>query len=385
MKSITVMGLDSDPTNLGCAALAYSFYYLLDEVTDEKLEIKVVLPSAGDERLPTIEFKNIQFKFVRQHLSEFSSIRELAAQMKKSDFVFDFTFGDSFSDIYGFKRYLSYCVPKLLAVYNGNSLILGNQTYGPFKSLPVKLLTGHVLKKSFRVFSRDQLSSNCVYELSKRKAEQFVDIAFSLPTQKKVEIDHSKINIGLNVSGLLWNGGYNGGNQFNLSVNYKNYICRVIDKLLENDCYTIHIIPHVIVKNYCTLDNDLVACDELEDMYGSNVVIHRNFETPMEAKGIIAQMDVFTGARMHATIAGVSSGIATIPFSYSRKFEGLYNSIEYPYAISGLHISTEQAISDTLAYIKDYRTLTESARKSQHMAKNSIGEYKTTLSEILKG
>lgn len=379
------MGLDSDPTNLGCAALAYSFYYLLDEVTNEKLEIKVVLPSAGDERLPTVEFNNLRFKFVRQHLSEASSVKELATQMKESDFVFDFTFGDSFSDIYGFKRYLSYYVPKLLAIYNGNSLILGNQTYGPFKSLPVKLLTGHVLKKSYRVFSRDQLSSNCVYELSKRKAEQYVDIAFSLPICKKVEIDHSKINIGLNVSGLLWNGGYNGANQFGLSVNYKDYICSVIDELIENNCYRLHIIPHVIVKNYCTFDNDLVACDELEKMYGSNIVIHRNFETPMDAKGIIAQMDIFTGARMHATIAGVSSGVATIPFSYSRKFEGLYNSIDYPYVISGLHSSTEQAIRDTLAYIKDYRTLTESARKSQSVAHNSICEYKETLSEILKG
>ena len=33
---------------------------------------------------------------------------------------------------------------------------------------------------------------------------------------------------------------------------------------------------------------------------------------------------------MHATIGAISSGVATIPFSYSRKFEGLFGNLEYP-------------------------------------------------------
>ena len=36
--------------------------------------------------------------------------------------------------------------------------------------------------------------------------------------------------------------------------------------------------------------------------------------------------------RLDATIGSISSGVATIPFSYSRKFEGLFGNLEY-----GLH------------------------------------------------
>ena len=35
-------------------------------------------------------------------------------------------------------------------------------------------------------------------------------------------------------------------------------------------------------------------------------------------------MDFFTGARMHACIAAISSGVPVYPMAYSRKFNGLF-------------------------------------------------------------
>ena len=63
-------------------------------------------------------------------------------------------------------------------------------------------------------------------------------------------------------------------------------------------------------------------------------------------------MDVFVGARMHATLAAYSSGVAAIPFSYSRKFEGLYESLEYPFVISGTKMTTDDALEKTVEYIR---------------------------------
>ena len=54
---------------------------------------------------------------------------------------------------------------------------------------------------------------------------------------------------------------------------------------------------------------------------------------------------------MHATIAAFSAGVADIPFSYSRKFEGLYDSLGYPYVIHGCTDTTVQAINKTIEWI----------------------------------
>ena len=55
------------------------------------------------------------------------------------------------------------------------------------------------------------------------------------------------------------------------------------------------------------------------------------FRTPVEAKSYIAGMDFFAGARMHACIAAVSSGVPVYPLAYSRKFNGLFvETLGYP-------------------------------------------------------
>lgn len=42
-------------------------------------------------------------------------------------------------------------------------------------------------------------------------------------------------------------------------------------------------------------------------------------------------MDFFAGARMHACIAAVSSGVPVYPLAYSRKFNGLFvETLGYP-------------------------------------------------------
>lgn len=62
-------------------------------------------------------------------------------------------------------------------------------------------------------------------------------------------------------------------------------------------------------------------------------------------------MDLLIAARMHASIAAYSSGVPVIPFAYSRKFEGVYNDLKYPYIINGRELSTEEAVLKTINYI----------------------------------
>ena len=81
------------------------------------------------------------------------------------------------------------------------------------------------------------------------------------------------------------------------------------------------------------------------------------FSTPVEVKSYISAMDVFTGARMHATIAAFTTGVPVIPFSYSTKFEGLFKSMGYDHVLSATKINTKSAIRKTIRMIEDREIL----------------------------
>lgn len=59
------------------------------------------------------------------------------------------------------------------------------------------------------------------------------------------------------------------------------------------------------------------------------------------------------------TIAAFSSGVATIPTSYSIKFEGLFGTLGYDRVIDLKTLSTDGALKKTLLYISDYKKLQE--------------------------
>ena len=104
----------------------------------------------------------------------------------------------------------------------------------------------------------------------------------------------------------------------------------------------------------------------------------------MIAKGYISAMDVLVAARMHATVGGVSSGVATIPVAYSRKFRGLFDNIGYDYVLDVKQLDTKDAVDKTLEWIKDYKTLQEASVKAGEMAANKLGSFKEELISIFK-
>lgn len=174
------------------------------------------------------------------------------------------------------------------------------------------------------------------------------------------------------MSGLLWNGGFDKqSNQFGLSVSYQEYIDDILKYLMSNCEYEVHIIPHVLELYESSHDGDIKVCKEIKEKYNIKYIYEAD-ASPIGIKSYIAGMDIFIGARMHSTIAAFSSGVATIPFSYSRKFEGLYGDLEYPFLIHGKNDTTEEAIRKTKSYIKDYKILQESSQKSMEKVKNLL-------------
>ena len=146
----------------------------------------------------------------------------------------------------------------------------------------------------------------------------------------------------------------------------------------------MHIIPHVIdLENPNHRENDYRICLELKEKYGEQIVIAPPFETPIDAKSYISNMDIFIGARMHSTIAAISSGVATIPFSYSRKFEGLFGTLDYKYLISAREISTDVAMENVKLWIKDYKDVKHKGEIAVSKALEKLEPLERDLTEIL--
>ena len=95
-------------------------------------------------------------------------------------------------------------------------------------------------------------------------------------------------------------------------------------------------------------------------------------------------MDIFIGSRMHSTIASFSSGVVTIPISYSRKFEGLFGSLDYPYVINAKLENTDSAYALVMRYIENRADLSESQKKSMQLIEDKNKVFKDSILSILK-
>ena len=220
------------------------------------------------------------------------------------------------------------------------NLILTPQTIGPFYSKKAKLLGALILKKANTVFSRDYISNEVANKYSK-SSKMGPDLAFKLnkfPFSNLnlfPKLSSNKI-IGINVSGLLWRGGYSRKNEFNLVIDYKKLIIDLIKNFLNQEATEIILIPHSFSQKRTTsfVEDDYESSIELKSIISNEIlnakinIIPRNINSS-EIKYIISKTDFFIGSRMHSCIAAVSSKVPTIALSYSRKFKGLFSYLGY--------------------------------------------------------
>ena len=367
---IGILGLTFHSGNKGCEALSYSFLELLNEVGKKhndkiKVDFITILPTKkwikegfSFKKLnplyyPTKEYSNISIS-CKYYINKLGKVVFLNS-INRCKFVVDFTAGDSFTDIYGLERFYTRTQVKNIVIKKGIPFILGSQTIGPFNDEKVKSFAVDVIKRSKEVYTRDKQSFDYTLEISGRTPILTTDIAFALPYHEVNLSTSDKVRVGFNPSGLLWNSDFEKDNRFQLSVNYHEYCEKVISYLLEKG-YEVYLIPHAFHLEGPASENDFSAALEIKKSHPECKVI-TDIATPMDAKSYIAKMDAFIGARMHATIAAFSSGVPVIPFSYSRKFEGLFESLKYDYIIHGKTDSTNEAIDKTMQYIEDRTTL----------------------------
>jgi polysaccharide pyruvyl transferase WcaK-like protein len=263
----------------------------------------------------------------------------------KLDLMLDIGAGDSFADIYPDKRFAYIMATKELCLLRGVPLVLAPQTIGPF-SRPLHIRAArHAMERAAAVFARDPLSMAAIRAIAPgARAHEAIDVAFALPYTPGTR--GPGLRVGINVSGLLYSGGYGSSNDYGLTIDYRAFTRRLIDALLERGDVTVELIAHVHTPRI-PRDDDGTAIAELAAAYPAVVAVPP-FPSPQAAKSHISGLDFLVGARMHATIAAYSSGVPVLPVSYSRKFEGLYAALDYPWLIPAQGMTTDQAVAHAL-------------------------------------
>lgn len=383
------LGVQADTANLGLAALAYSATRLLDEAcpgpgefvyfsvnTQDSLELMRAELGIADKRLRAVAFRH------KRPLRMLAAVREIAA----CDVVIDFTGGDSFSDIYGTRRLLRKLLHKQFVLATRTPLVLAPQTYGPLTGRAVRPWYRHVLDAAAAVYTRDDLSVGFLRTLTPRPVHIATDVAVALPfTPVQPRPPGSRtVRIGLNVSGLLWEGGYTGDNQFGLAADYRDYCSRVAGRLLDLG-HEVHLVPHVLTRGWEPgLEDDVAACRALLRLQ-PRCVLAPEFAGPIMAKSWIAGLDAFVGSRMHATIASFTSGVPTVPAAYSRKFAGFFGGLGYPVVVDLTQLPTGQAVDATLAHLADLPGLRRQADPALGRARRRVEFFRDAMAELIAG
>ena len=268
----------------------------------------------------------------------------LAAGLNRADLVVDIGGGDSFTDIYGLKRFLTIWGTKIHALRKNKPLILSPQTVGPFEKGYSRFLAKSAMNRCKLVVSRDAPTTEFLNTMGvSAPILEATDVAMRLPYDPPAtKPEDGPIKVGLNVSGLLFNGGYSQSNQFGLRSDYPALIRRIISYFTTLDNVDLHLVGHVQSHEIAVEDDHRVA-EQLAQEFPS-VVVSPFFRSPIEAKTYIAGMDFFMGARMHATIAAFSSQVPVIPMAYSRKFAGVFGTLGYDRVVDCKHDSADTII-----------------------------------------
>lgn len=394
---VAFFGAAPDTPNMGVSALFYSTLYLLSQrvpglefvVFDNGLgerERVVDIPERGPVKI-TLFGARVGRKYHRPEnlatmcfAARFGALGKAfnrAIQLIDScDAVIDISGGDSFSDIYGTKRFLSVLRPKVLAHRLKKPLILLPQTYGPYKDPAAKELASDVVQACEAAWARDEFSYQKLCGLVEGRSAGDnlhcgVDMAFGLPAvdaSDKLSAEASGFMqrqnpsaalVGFNVSGLIYNDTANASRHYGFQCDYQSLVLESLRQLLSSSPdVRVCLIPHVLspVGHY---ESDIAAAVDVErrlsqDFPSRVMSVHGDFDQ-CHLKWIISKMDWFCGTRMHSTIAALSSGVPAASIVYSDKARGVFRSCGQEQCISDPRSSTAEDIVQRLITSFDAR------------------------------
>jgi polysaccharide pyruvyl transferase WcaK-like protein len=301
--------------------------------------------------------------------------------LRRSDLVLDIGEGDSWADIYGRNRLTFHAGTKIAAIMLGKPLVLAPQTIGPFNNPVARSISNWVMNRSRAVFSRDTLSTAYLMRQNiKCEISEFIDVAFRLPFIRQDKANNL-VRVGLNVSGLLYNGGYTGHNELKLTIDYVAFTHQLIAALMERGA-EIHLVPHVTQEGGGN-DDDRSVIPALRGRFPA-IQVPDVFPDASAAKSFMSGLDFVVGGRMHACIGAFSAGTPVVPIAYSRKFNGLFGTLGYKHFVDGKVVDTATAVAQTLAGFDNRAQLAKDIQPGLELAASRLDAYQARIAAMLK-
>lgn len=388
-KTIGLLGAAISNENLGCVALTYSLvqcleniskhmgiifdYYVFEGKTDDQKRVQMCTNLNLDER--RVRCYSIYFQYsIKSGLYHLHKSFSAYKGLKACDLFIDLTSGDSFTDIYGQGRFDGTTMIKEMIIKWNIPLILGPQTYGPFNNPHNIERAKKVIESSTCVIARDQASADYIHTFSEKEVHITTDLAFGLPYRKEAK-PSDKVCVGFNISSLLLSNKTEPTQRnFQIKTDYDQYVVNILNYLKERkEQYKTYVIPHVGQDGGVQFKENYPEIEFLQP-----------FSDPISAKSFISSMDVFIGARMHATIGAFSSGVATVPVAYSRKFKGLFSTLCHEYVVDLQTLSTEEATQLTIQYLIDWRHIKGSSAVGYGLYKKENAHNEVLLESYLE-
>lgn len=368
--------------NLGIGALTFSNAAIIREAA-ESLGFRPHLTVLGmkDGETPAV-IDDVEDNYILTARSMLSP-RGLWRKLGELDCVIDIGAGDSFTDVYGLKRFFILCASKYMAAARRVPLILAPQTIGPFNRSLCRRLAAYALRSATAIVARDPESYDMARTLApKVPAFRSADVAFGLPYEDQSGLRNGgRLRIGVNVSGLLFHQAETGSNRFGLGYDYAVFTRDLLNRLAARDGVELHLLPHVISPGN-PVDDDGRIIDRLSREFPS-AVRAPDFRSPVEAKSYISGLDFLVAARMHACIAAFSAGTPVVPVAYSRKFLGLFASLGYDRVLPVVGMDEAQAVEFVLDSIAQRDQLDRPAHDGAAQAATLLDEYREVVRSLI--
>lgn len=292
--------------------------------------------------------------------------------------------GDSFSDIYGLRRFAYVTLPQLLVLALDSPLVLLPQTHGPFSSWLARWAARLTYRRACTVMTRDAEGIDAVREVvgsAMFPVRLVPDLGLGMSPG---ELNASVVDqiralrpesglVGLNVSSLLYMGGYTGRNMFNLREPFPELVDALVECLVRRLDASVLLIPHVCGPEH-SQEDETRLCKRLqkkyEAIYPGKVHYIDSYFDHRQMKALIGECAMFLGARMHACIAAASQAVPAVCLAYSKKFKGVMEPLGEGACVVDLRTatlaevlqSTEKTYSQRVVLRSDLRNRAQGIR-----------------------
>jgi len=255
----------------------------------------------------------------------------LAEAYAEADFILDLS-GDSYRDPPGGFA-LAHHATFLAALATETPYALVSQSLGPFRPWN-RALTRYCVDRAKLVYVRERRTREILVRLGVQpdQIQLAPDVAFALPALPAEPIwsregwaadQIPRPWVALSVSDLaLRVAASRAGNA------YVEEFAQLCEHVHRKHGGALFLVPHEINPPYYGSD-DRSAAECLLERMGRPSWMHslRGDYDPSRLKGFIGECDVLVASRMHAAIAGLSSGIPTLLVAWSHKYVGLMEEI----------------------------------------------------------